>query len=251
MTEFKDKRIFVTGSGSGIGKAIAALFAERGARVIVSDIDSESAARTAEEIGAAGIANCDVTQEDQVTGAVNEVVNLLGGLDVLVNNAGIEVASPLLQQSTDSFDRIFAVNVRGPFLAMKAAIGPLIEARGNIVNIASIAGVGGSPLLGSYCATKAALIQMTRVAAVEMRPSGVRINAVCPGFANTAMVDRLVPDFEAATQVPFGDLVAAKQGRLGTPEDIAEVTAFLASDRASWITGSHYVLDGGLTASLV
>ncbi|WP_063053548.1 SDR family NAD(P)-dependent oxidoreductase [Nocardia arthritidis] len=251
MAELKDKRVFITGSGAGIGKAIAALFAERGARVVVSDIDEESAALAAEQIGAAGIANCDVTDETQVQAAITRAVDVLGGLDVLINNAGIEVSSPLLQQSTDSFDRIFAVNVRGPFLAMKAAIEHLVASKGNIVNISSIAGVGGSPLLGSYCATKAALIQLTRVAAVEMRTSGVRVNAVCPGFADTKMVDRLIPDFEAATHVPFGDLVAAKQGRLGTPEDIAELTAFLASDRASWITGSHYILDGGLTASLV
>lgn len=251
MTELEGKRVFVTGSGAGIGKAISQLFIERGARVVVSDIDEASAAKAAEEIGAAGVANCDVTDEGQVNAAVAQAVEILGGLDILVNNAGIEISSPLLQQSTESFDKIYAVNVRGPFLAMKAAIGALVESKGNIVNISSVAGVGGSPLLGSYCATKAALIQLTRVAAVEMRPAGVRVNAVCPGFADTAMVERLVPDFEAATQVPFRDLVAAKQGRLGTPEDIAEVAAFLASDRASWITGSHYILDGGLTASLV
>ncbi|MCE0767957.1 SDR family oxidoreductase [Pseudonocardia kujensis] len=251
MPELEGKRVFVTGSGAGIGKAIATLFTQRGARVAVSDINADAAKQTADEIGAVGVANCDVTDEGQVQGAVQQAVDLLGGLDVLVNNAGIEVSSPLLQQSTESFDKIYAVNVRGPFVAMKAAIGHLIESKGNVVNIASIAGIGGSPLLGSYCATKAALIQMTRVAAVEMRPTGVRVNAVCPGFADTAMVERLVPDFEAATQIPFGDLVAMKQGRLGTPEDIAEVAAFLASDRASWVTGSHYVLDGGLTASLV
>lgn len=251
MTELEGKRVFVTGSGAGIGKAISALFIERGARVVVSDINEESAAKAAEEIGATGVANCDVTDEGQVQTAVAQAVEILGGLDIVVNNAGIEISSPLLQQSTESFDKIYAVNVRGPFLVMKAAIGPLVESKGNIVNISSVAGVGGSPLLGSYCATKAALIQLTRVAAVEMRPSGVRVNAVCPGFADTSMVDRLIPDFEAATQVPFGDLVAAKQGRLGTPEDIAEVAAFLASDRASWITGSHYILDGGLSASLV
>jgi NAD(P)-dependent dehydrogenase (short-subunit alcohol dehydrogenase family) len=250
-TELDGKRVFVTGSGAGIGKAIATLFAQRGARVVVSDLDADTAKQTADEIGAAGVANCDVAVEAQVQSAIAEAVGLLGGLDVLVNNAGIEISSPLLQQSTESFDKIYAVNVRGPFVAMKAAIGHLIESKGNVVNIASIAGIGGSPLLGSYCATKAALIQLTRVAAVEMRPTGVRINAVCPGFADTAMVARLVPDFEAATQIPFGDLVAMKQGRLGTPEDIAEVAAFLASDRASWVTGSSYVLDGGLTASLV
>ncbi|ANY08870.1 SDR family NAD(P)-dependent oxidoreductase [Pseudonocardia sp. HH130630-07] len=251
MAELDGKRVLVTGSGAGIGKAIAALFTERGARVVVSDIDTDAAEGAAAEIGAVGVANCDVTDEAQVQAAVARAVEILGGLDVLVNNAGIEVSSPLLQQSTDSFDRIYAVNVRGPFVAMKAAIPHLIESTGNVVNISSIAGLGGSPLLGSYCATKAALVQMTRVAAVEMRPTGVRFNAVCPGFADTAMVERLVPDFEAATQVPFTDLVAQKQGRLGTPGDIAEVAAFLASDRASWVTGSAYVLDGGLSASLV
>jgi NAD(P)-dependent dehydrogenase (short-subunit alcohol dehydrogenase family) len=243
MSELEGKRVFVTGSGGGIGKAIATLFTQRGARVVISDIDADAAKKAAEEIGAAGVANCDVTDEGQVQAAVQQAVDLLGGLDVLVNNAGIEVSSPLLQQSTESFDKIYAVNVRGPFVAMKAAIGHLIESKGNVVNISSIAGIGGSPLLGSYCATKAALI--------PSGPTGVRVNAVCPGFADTAMVERLVPDFEAATQVPFGDLVAMKQGRLGTPEEIAEVAAFLASDRASWVTGSHYVLDGGLTASLV
>ncbi|MFD4248909.1 SDR family NAD(P)-dependent oxidoreductase [Amycolatopsis thermoflava] len=251
MSELDGKRVFVTGSGAGIGKAIAKLFTDRGARVVVSDIDADAAKRAADEIGAAGVANCDVTDEAQVQAAVQQAVDLLGGLDVLVNNAGIEISSPLLQQSTESFDKIYAVNVRGPFVAMKAATPHLVASKGNVVNIASIAGIGGSPLLGSYCATKAALIQLTRVAAVEMRPTGVRVNAVCPGFADTAMVERLVPDFEAATQIPFGDLVAMKQGRLGTPEDIAEVAAFLASDRATWVTGSHYVLDGGLTASLV
>lgn len=251
MSELEGKRVFVTGSGAGIGKAIATLFTERGARVVVSDLNADTAEQAAKEIGAAGVANCDVTDEGQVQAAVGQAAEILGGLDVLVNNAGIEISSPLLQQSTESFDKIYAVNVRGPFVAMKAAIPHLIESQGNIVNIASIAGVGGSPLLGSYCATKAALIQLTRVTAVEMRPSGVRVNAVCPGFADTQMVERLVPDFEAATQVPFSDLVAMKQGRLGTPQDIAEVAAFLASDRATWVTGSHYVLDGGLTASLV
>jgi len=251
MTDLKDKRVFVTGSGAGIGKAIAALFAERGARVVVSDRDEESARQAAEQVRAAGIANCDVTDENQVNAAIARTVELLGGLDVVINNAGIEVSSPLLQQSTESFDQVFAVNVRGPFLVMKAAAEHLVASKGNIVNISSIAGVGGTPLLGTYGATKAALLQLTRVAAVEMRPTGIRVNAISPAFADTKMVDRLAPDFEAATQVPFGDLLAAKQGRLGTPEEIAELTAFLASDRASWITGANYILDGGLSASLV
>jgi NAD(P)-dependent dehydrogenase (short-subunit alcohol dehydrogenase family) len=188
MSELEGKRVFVTGSGAGIGKAIAKLFIERGAQVVVSDLNTLSAKQAAEEIGAAGVANCDVTDEIQVQTAIQQAVEILGGLDVLVNNAGIEVSSPLLQQSTESFDKIFAVNVRGTFVTMKAATPHLVESKGNIVNISSIAGVGGSPLLGSYCATKAAVIQLTRVAAVEMRPAGIRVNAVCPGFADTAMV---------------------------------------------------------------
>lgn len=251
MSDLTGKRVLVTGSARGIGRAIAALAIARGAQVVISDLDREASAATARDLGAAGVADCDVTDEGQVIAAVEQAVELLGGLDVLVNNAGIEIASPLVQQSTESFDKIFAVNVRGPFVAMKAATPHLVASGGNVVNIASVAGIGGSPLLGSYCATKAALIQLTRVAAVELRASGVRVNAVCPGFADTTMVDRLKPDFEAATQMPFGDLVAMKQGRLGTADDIAEVTCFLASEKASWITGSSYVLDGGLTASLV
>jgi NAD(P)-dependent dehydrogenase (short-subunit alcohol dehydrogenase family) len=251
MSDLSGKRIFVTGSARGIGRAIATLAIAEGAQVVISDLDAEAADATCDELGAAGTASCDVSDEAAVQAAIARAVGILGGLDVLVNNAGIEVSSPLVQQSTESFDRIFAINVRGPFVATKAAAPHLIESGGNIVNIASVAGLGGSPLLGSYCATKAALIQLTRVAAVELRPSGVRVNAVCPGFADTSMVDRLRPDFEGATQVPFSDLVAAKQGRLGTPEDVAEVVCFLASDRATWITGSSYVLDGGLTASLV
>lgn len=251
MSDLTDKRVFITGSARGIGRAIAELAIARGARVVISDIDEDSAQQTAAELGAAGVANCDVTDEASVQAAITRAVELLGGLDVLVNNAGIEIASPLVTQSTESFDQIFAVNVRGPFVALKAATPHLMESQGNVVNIASIAGVGGSPLLGSYCATKAALIQLTRVAAVELRQAGIRVNAVCPGFADTSMVDRLRPEFEAAVPIPFADLVASKQGRLGTAEDIAEVTLFLASDAASWVTGSHYVLDGGLTASLV
>lgn len=251
MTDLTNKRVLITGSAAGIGRAIAELFIASGARVVISDRDEEAAGATASALSAAGVANCDVTDEAQVQGAVASAVEQLGGLDVLVNNAGIEVASPLVQQSTESFDQIFAVNVRGPFVAMKAAIPHLVESKGNIVNMASIAGLGGSPLLGSYCATKAALIQLSRVAAVELRPSGVRVNAVCPGFADTSMVDRLRPEFEAATGANFADLVAAKQGRLGTADDIATVVALLASDDATWITGAAYVLDGGLTASLI
>jgi galactitol 2-dehydrogenase len=145
MSELDSKRMLVTGSARGIGRAIAELAIQRGARVVVSDLDEAAAAKTAADLGAAGTANCDVTDEAAVQRSVEEAVQILGGLDILVNNAGIEIASPLLQQSTDSFDKIFAVNVRGPFVVLKAAAEHLIASRGNVVNIASIAGIGGSP----------------------------------------------------------------------------------------------------------
>jgi NAD(P)-dependent dehydrogenase (short-subunit alcohol dehydrogenase family) len=138
------------------------------------------------------------------------------------------------------------------FLGMKHALAPLAESgKGVIVNMSSLAGVGGAPLFGSYAASKAAVIQLTRVAAVELRPTGIRVNAVCPGFVGTAMVDRLIPAVEAAVGVPFSALVAAKQSRLGTVEEVAEMVAFLASDDASWTTGAHYLLDGGLSGGLL
>jgi NAD(P)-dependent dehydrogenase (short-subunit alcohol dehydrogenase family) len=123
--------------------------------------------------------------------------------------------------------------------------------RGAIVNISSLAGVGGAPLFGSYCASKAAVIQLTRVAAIELRAAGIRVNAVCPAFIGTAMVNRLTPIVEAAVGVPFDQLVALKQKRLGTADEVAEMVAFLASDDAGFTTGSHYILDGGLSAGLL
>jgi NAD(P)-dependent dehydrogenase (short-subunit alcohol dehydrogenase family) len=144
------------------------------------------------------------------------------------------------------------INVMGVFLGMKSALGALAASgKGSVVNISSLAGTNGVPLFGSYAASKSAVIQLTRTAAAELRPTGIRVNAVCPGFVGTAMVDRLIPTVEAIVGVPFSALVAAKQLRLGTPLEVAEMTAFLASDAASWTTGSHYILDGGLSAGLL
>ena len=127
----------------------------------------------------------------------------------------------------------------------------LAESKGNIVNMASVAGLGGAPLLGAYCASKAAVLRLTEVGAIELRDAGIRVNAVCPSFIDTEMVDRLVPIFEADLGMPFAEVVTIKQGRLGTAEEVAEMAAFLASDDASFTTGSHYILDNGLTGSLL
>lgn len=253
MIELQGRKALITGAAQGLGKAIAELFVERGARVMLADIDAEGAARTAAALGGqARAVGCDVTRSAEVAAAVAAAADWMGGLDTLVNNAGIEVVKPLFDNTDEEYERLMAINVKGVFLGMKHALGPLAASgRGAIVNISSLAGVNGVPLFGTYAASKSAVIQLSRTAAAELRPAGIRVNAVCPGFVGTAMVERLIPTVEAIVGVPFSALVAAKQLRLGTPREVAEMAAFLASDAASWTTGSHYILDGGLSAGLL
>ena len=253
MIELQGRKALITGAAQGLGRAIAGLFVERGAQVMLADIDAEGAARTAAALGPqARAVRCNVTVSSDVAAAVEATVAAFGGMDTLINNAGIEIVKPLFDNSEEEYERLMAINVKGVFLGMKHALGLLAASgRGAIVNISSLAGTNGVPLFGTYAASKSAVIQLSRTAAAELRPAGIRVNAVCPGFVNTAMVERLIPTVEAIVGVPFSALVAAKQLRLGTPLEVAEMTAFLASDAASWTTGSHYILDGGLSAGLL
>jgi NAD(P)-dependent dehydrogenase (short-subunit alcohol dehydrogenase family) len=252
MGELDGKRALVTGGAQGLGKAIAALFVERGAKVMIADVDEAGAKLTADELGESVQAvRCDVTSFSDLEAAVQGTVDAFGGLDIMVNNAGIEIVKPLFDQTEEEFDRLMAINVKGVWLGMKAALPVLPKPGGVIVNMASLAGLGGAPLFGSYCASKAGVVQLSRVAAVELRPAGIRVNSVCPAFIATAMVDRLKPIVTEVVGVPFDDLAALKQGRIGTPEEVAEMVAFLASDDASWCSGGAYVLDGGLQAAML
>jgi NAD(P)-dependent dehydrogenase (short-subunit alcohol dehydrogenase family) len=250
--ELEGKRTLITGAARGLGLAVAQLFAQRGARVALADIDGDAAQAAAQEVAGDAIAlTCDVTKPEDVQAAIAGTVEAFGGLDVLVNNAGIEIGKPIPETGDDEFRKLMDINVSGVFYGIKYGTPALAESRGNIVNMASVAGLGGVPLLGPYCASKAAVIRLTETAAVELRPAGIRVNAVCPSFIATEMVDRLVEPFEAATGARFDDVVALRQGRLGTADEVAEMTAFLASDEASFITGSHYILDNALTANIL
>ncbi len=255
--ELEGRRAHVTGAASGIGWAIAQRLAAGGARVAISDMDAEGAVARAAELGSGHVGmGANVQSMDDVTAAVAQTVEAFGGVDLWVNNAGIEIGVPVVETDEEAFMRLMDINVTGVFRCTKAAAPALAEAAAGgsdsaIVNIASVAGVGGVALLGAYCASKAAVIRFSEVCAIELRDAGVRVNAVCPAFIDTPMVARLKPAVAELTGMDFEDVVAMKQGRYGTLEEVADMVAFLGSAEAAWTTGSHYVLDGGISGGLL
>jgi len=231
---FSEKRALVTGGGSGIGAAVARRLAAEGAEVIVADL---SPAAVADELGVQAVV-LDVRDEEQVAAA-------LADLDVLVNVAGIGSTTNAPETTLEVWENVFAVNARGTFLCCKHAI-PGMAARGggSIVNVASVAGLVGLRNRAAYCASKGAVISLTRALAVDHVADGIRVNAVAPGTVDSPWVRRLVEDVGESL-----DALRARQplGRLGTPEEIADAVAYLAA--AEFVTGSVLVIDGGLTAA--
>jgi 2-keto-3-deoxy-L-fuconate dehydrogenase len=231
---FDGKRALVTGAGSGIGAAVARRLAADGAEVIVADLAPHA---IADELGAQALV-LDVRDEDQVAPAMTE-------LDVLVNVAGIGSTTNAPETTLDVWESVFAVNARGTFLCCKHAI-PGMAARGggSIVNIASVAALIGLRNRAAYCASKGAVVSLTRALAVDHVADGIRVNAVAPGTVDSPWVRRLVEDVGESL-----DALRARQplGRLGTPEEIADAVAYLAA--AEFVTGSVLVIDGGLTAA--
>ena len=239
MSSFAGARALVTGAGSGIGAAVARRLVAGGADVIVADVALQPVEALAREIGGRPL-ELDVRVEDQVAGAMRD-------LDVLVNVAGIGSTTTAPETPLDVWEDVFAVNARGTFLCCKHAIPGMAERhRGSIVNIASVGALVGLRNRAAYCASKGAVVALTRALAVDHVGDGVRVNAVCPGTVDSPWVRRLVEDAGESL-----DALRARQpmGRLGLPEEIAEAVAYLASDAAAFVTGTALVIDGGLTAA--
>lgn len=245
MTGKLDSKVaVVTGAGSGIGVAIAEALHREGAQVVVADVSGHQE-DTAKRLGDGCVAvHADVSRGEDVRSMLETARSNFGRLDILCNNAGIEgELVPLGDSTEENYDRVMGTNARGVFLGMRYAIPIMVAAGGgSIINTASIAGSVAFPTMSAYCASKGAIVMLTKTAAVEYGSTGVRINAVCPGVTQTAMVDRLPePLIEGAKAL-------IPMGRNGGPEEMATAAAFLASDDASYITGTTITVDGGYTA---
>ncbi|MCY3576357.1 MAG: glucose 1-dehydrogenase [bacterium] len=251
MGRLDNKVALVSGGARGMGQSHCRLFAAEGAKVMVADILDDEGAAVAADIGPNAVyQHLDVTSEDQWDAAVSMVMDTFGRLDVLVNNAGIAEPSPLADLTLESYRRVTEVNQTGVFLGMRAAVRPMTESgSGSIINISSIDGLIGMNNLTSYIASKWAVRGMTKTAAMELAPLGIRVNSIHPGFILTHMgsTEERTPE-EVHKNLEAYSARMAPMGRAGVPEDISRLALFLASDESSYSTGSEFVSDGGFTA---
>lgn len=242
--QLEGKTAIVTGAGSGFGAGIAETFAEAGARVMVADINAEGAAEVAGRIGGEAC-KVDVANADSVAGMAAEALAQFGKLDILVNNAGI-THLPMLMEDVpeDEFDRVMAVNVKSVYLTARSLV-PHFKAQGSgaILNIASTAGLSPRPRLNWYNASKGWMITATKAMAVELAPSGVRVNALCPVAGETPLLASFMGEDTPEMRAKF--LSTIPIGRFSTPQDMGAAAAFLCSDAASMITGVAMEVDGG------
>ncbi|MBA4181524.1 MAG: hypothetical protein C0506_13120 [Anaerolinea sp.] len=249
----KDKIAAVTGGASGIGKGIAYDFAREGASVVISDIDEAAARQTAAEIAEETGANtlglrCDVANRAEIDAFVGETVARFGRIDIAVANAGIAILKPTMETSEDDWDRTMDINGKGVFFTDQAVARQMIAQGGGgaIINIASVAALNPSPTLTAYCASKAAVAHMTKCFALELAPHRIRVTSIAPGLVDTPIWGKAMADpniLEAGLRDQFH--AAVPLGRMATPEDIANMVTFLASEEGAYLTGHIFVVDGG------
>ena len=255
MGRLEGKVALITGAGSGIGRVAATLFADEGARVVVADVVGHQAEQAADQIvGAGGTAVAvavDVADEGQVAGMVSAAVDTYGSLDILFNNAGIfpDDDGGVLDTPPETWQRVMDVNLRGVWFGCRAAVPAMLASGGgSIVNVASfVALMGAATAQIAYTASKGGVLAMTRELAVEYARQGIRANSICPGPIETPLLAELLADPARRQR----RLVHIPMGRFGRPEEIARAALFLASDDASFVTGSALVVDGGITAAYV
>lgn len=248
MGRLDGKTALITGAARGQGSAAARRFAAEGARVFIGDVLDDEGKQLADEIGErAGYCRLDVSSEQDWTRVSAEIAAACGQVDVLVNNAGVLHFSPIEQTAVADYERVMRINQLGTFLGMRTVVpGMRAAGGGSIINVSSIEGIGGMPYLIAYSASKFAIRGMTKVAAMELGRHGIRVNSVHPGMIDTDMV-RDAAGGAKVDLTPIGEKVAL--GRIGRPEEIADLVVFLGSDESSYCTGSEFVADGGATAT--
>ncbi|AUG75161.1 dihydroanticapsin dehydrogenase [Kitasatospora sp. MMS16-BH015] len=248
MIDLTGRRAIVTGGAAGIGRATATLFAELGAQVVIADLDAEQGEHTAKEIGATFI-RCDVASRADCEAVVAAAVELHGGVDVLFNNAGIIRRSTVCEITDADWDLVMAVNVRS-VMVLSGLVIPLMAANGggSIVNTGSGWGIKGGERAASYCASKGAVVNLTRAMAIDHGPQGIRVNCVCPGDTATGMLAEEARQLGASVDSFYSDAADRPLGRIGQPLDIARTVAFLASEAAAFVSGAVLAVDGAGTA---
>ena len=240
------RRAVVTGGASGIGEATCRVLAAAGASVTILDIDAAGAKSLADQLPGSSVLNCDITD----AAAVDAAFGSLTGLDILVNNAGIGLVGNIEETPAEDFARLFRVNVEGMYLVTKAAMGKLVASKGVIVNIGSVAGLVGIKRRFAYCATKGAVMAMSRQLAVDYAGQ-VRVNCVCPGTVDTPFVEAYLEKYHKHEKEKVRAGLNQRQlvGRLGRPDEIAHAVLYLCSREAEFVTGSALIIDGGWTAA--
>lgn len=246
----QDKVVLVTGATSGIGRAAALLFAKNGATVIAAGRNESELTDLSKDVKKSGKGAlkphlADLTELSQIERLVNETIHNHVQIDVLVNSAGIIKMGSIETTTLDDWDKLMHINLRSVFQLTQMCVPHLAKTKGNIINVSSVAGMRAFPNVLAYCVSKAAIDQFTRCTALELAPQGIRVNAISPGVVVTNLHKRSGMDDEAYQKFLEHSKTTHPIGRVGTPEEVADLIYFLASDKAGWITGANYEIDGG------